>query len=184
MPDKTNSGPHRPSARGLLIDRQLPEADASSFSAVLADAGREDAFSALASVQPDEVWHSVPVARLAGQLRGKYADAVLPVAERQGSELVVGMLGRMATRTQLEFRRFQPREFARFAEPGYGKVAVGFSVLRYGPGHSVLCAETRAAATDPVTARQFRRYWKAAGPVTGYLVRHWLELAQRRARQA
>jgi hypothetical protein len=183
MPDKTDSSPRRHSPRGLLIDRQLPRSDASSFSAVLAGAGREAAFSALASVQPDEVWHSVPVARLAGQLRGKYVDAVLPVAERQGSELVVGMLGRMMTRTQLEFRRFEPREFARFDEPGYGKVAVGFLVLRYGPSHSVLCAETRAVATDPVTARQFRRYWKAAGAATGYLVRHWLELAQQRAEQ-
>ena len=50
------------------------------------------------------------------------------------------------------------RQLPRFGEPGYGKVATSFLVLPYRLGRSLLCTETRAAATDPVSARQFRRY--------------------------
>jgi len=79
-------------------------------------------------------------------------------------KFVIGMIGKVMSPTEMEFRRFDPSEFAAFAEPGYGKVALNFLVLPYGTGRSLLCAETRTATTDPVSASRFRRYWKVIGP--------------------
>ena len=50
------------------------------------------------------------------------------------------------------------RQLPRLGEPGEGKMATIFLVLPYRPGRFLLCTETRAATTDPVSARQFRRY--------------------------
>jgi hypothetical protein len=43
--------------------------------------------------------------------------------------VVIGMIGKFMSPTQMEFRRFDPSEFAAFAEPGYGKGALNFLVL-------------------------------------------------------
>lgn len=182
--------------RALLLDQQLPRSDARSFSAVVADAGTQTAYRALRSLDPAQVAASLPVLRVAGQLRelvarrsGRVASgarqdfgrAFLPIAEEPGTEFVVGMIGKFMTASQLEYRQFDPPDFAGFAEPGYGKVAVGFLVLPYGEKRSLLCTETRTVTTDPLSARQFRRYWRVVGPFAGYVMRHWLLLAKQRA---
>jgi hypothetical protein len=41
----------------------------------------------------------------------------------------------------------------------------------------------RTATTDPASARQFRRYWKVIGPFAGYIMRHWVTLANEHAEQ-
>jgi hypothetical protein len=113
----------------------------------------------------------------------QYRQAFLLIGEEPGAEFVIGMIGEFMSPTQMEFRRFDPAEFATFAEPGYGKVATGFLVLPYGTGRSLLCTETRTASTDPVSARRFRRYWKIIGAFAGYIMRHWLTLAKQHAEQ-
>ena len=113
----------------------------------------------------------------------QYRDAFLLIGEEPGSEFVIGMIGKFMSPTQLEFRRFDPPEFAAFAEPGYGKVATSFLVLPYGTGRSLLCTETRTTTTDAVSASRFRRYWKVIGPFAGYIMRHWLTLAKQHAEQ-
>jgi hypothetical protein len=110
-------------------------------------------------------------------------EAFLPLDEQPGVEFVVGMIGKFMSATQLEFRRFEPAEFAGFTEPGFGKVAVGFLVLPYGASWSLLCTETRTATTDPVSARRFRTYWAVIGPFAGYIMRRWLMLAKQHAGQ-
>ena len=57
--------------RGLLLDQQLPRFDARTFAAVAADSGTEAAYRALRTVDPDQVWQSVPALRLAGQGAGQ-----------------------------------------------------------------------------------------------------------------
>jgi hypothetical protein len=93
------------------------------------------------------------------------------------------MIGKFMRPTQMEFRRFDPPQFAGFGDPGYGKVATSFLVLPYGTRRSLLCTETRTATTDPASARQFRRYWAVIGPFAGYIMRHWLTLAKQHAEQ-
>jgi hypothetical protein len=191
-------------ARPLLLDRQLPRFDARSFSAVVVDAAPEQTYREVRSLDPDQVARSVPFMRFMGQARAlparigaarrqaahpvpealpaqQYQDAFQPLGEEVGVELVVGMIGKFMSATELEFRRFQPAEFAGFGEPGYGKVAVSFLVLPYGEHRSLLCAETRTATTDPASAQRFRRYWAVIGPFAGYIMRRWLLLAKRNA---
>ena len=87
----------------------------------------------------------------------QYRQAFLLIDEKAGVEFVIGMIGKFTSPIQMEFRRFDPSEFAAFAEPGYGKVALNFLVLPYGTGRSLLCTETRTATTtDPVSASRFR----------------------------
>jgi hypothetical protein len=173
---------------------------------VVVDAGTEQTYRAVRALDPDQVGQSVPFMRLMGQLRElpariaaiprkaapaapgaltgeQYQDAFLLIGEEPGAEFVIGMIGKFMSPTQMEFRRFDPPDFAAFAEPGYGKVTVNFLVLPYGTGRSLLCTETRTATTDPVSAARFRRYWKVIGPFAGYIMRHWLTLAKQHAEQ-
>ena len=193
-------------ARELLIDRQLPQFEARTFSAVVVEAGTEQAYQAVRALDPDQVGQSVPFMQLMVRLRDlparlgrrghgavpadpgglaseQYRQAFLLIDEDPGTEFVIGMIGKFMSPTQMEFRRFDPPQFAAFGEPGYGKVATSFLVLPYGTGRSLLCTETRTVTTDPASARQFRRYWKIIGPFAGYIMRHWLTLAKQHAEQ-
>jgi hypothetical protein len=189
---------------GLLIDRQLPRFEARSFSPLIVDVGPEGTYQAVRALDPEQVAASVPLMRLMGRARAlpariaarrrndltaatveipaqQAAQAFLVLDEQPGVEFVVGMIGKFMSASQLEFRRFEPAEFAGFGEPGYGKVAVNFRVVPYGATRSLLCTETRTATTDPESARRFRRYWAVIGPFAGYIMRHWLTLAKHHA---
>ena len=193
-----------PAARELLINGQLPRFDARSFSAVVVDATPEATYRAVRSLDPGQVGRTVPFMQLMGWMRAlparigsrhrpgtgsqpealsseQYRDAFLALAEEPGVEFVIGVIGKFSSPTELGFRRFQPAEFAGFAEPGFGKVAISFLVLPYGAGRSLLCTETRAAITGAETARRFRRCWTAIGPFAAYIMRHWLALAKQNA---
>ena len=127
--------------------------------------------------QPEALSSDQPEALSSGQ----YRDAFLALAEEPGVEFVIGVIGKFSAPTELEFRRFRPAEFAGFAEPGSGKVAISFLVLPYGASRSLLCTDTRTAITGAETARRFRRYWTAIGPFAAYIMRHWLALAKQNA---
>jgi hypothetical protein len=206
MTTETENGTAGGTIRELLIDRQLPRFEARALSTVAVDAGTEQTYRAVRALDPELVGQSVPFMRMMGQLRQlpvriaaipqkaappapealtgeQYRDAFLLIDEEPGVEFVIGMIGKFMSPTQMEFRRFDPLDFAAFAEPGYGKVAVNFLVLPYGTGRSLLCTETRTATTDPVSASRFRRYWKVIGPFASYIMRHWLTLAKQHAEQ-
>jgi hypothetical protein len=205
MTTDTETGVMR--ARPLLLDRQLPRFDARSFTAVVVDAEPEQTYREVRSLDPDQVARSVPFMRLMGQARAlptrvgagrhhaaqpaadalraqQYQEAFQPIGEEPGVEFLVGMIGKFMSATELEFRRFDPTEFAGFGEPGYGKVAVSFLVLPYGDGRSLLCTETRTATTDPASAKRFRRYWTVIGPFARYIMRRWVLLAKSNAERA
>lgn len=193
-------------ARELLIDRHLPRFEARTFSALLVDAGTERTYLAIRALDPDQVGQTVPFMQMMIRLRDlparlrlgprraippahqaltseQYRQAFLLIDEDPGTEVVIGMIGKFMSLTQLEFRRFDPPQFAGFGDPGFGKVATSFLVLPYGARRSLLCTETRTATTDPASARRFRRYWAVIGPFAGYIMRHWLTLAKQHAEQ-
>jgi hypothetical protein len=201
------SGAPGPAARELLLDRQLPRFEARTFSAVVVDAAPGTAYQAVRALDPEQVTQAVPLMQLMSRLRDlparlkrhsgeatppapdaltgeQYRQAFLLIDEQPGVEFVIGMIGKFMSPTQMEFRRFDPPQFAAFAEPGYGKVATSFLVLPYGAGRSLLCTETRTATTDPASARQFRRYWTVIAPFASYIMRHWLTLARQHAEQS
>jgi hypothetical protein len=203
---EAEGSPPGAAARELLIDRQLPQFEARTFSAVVVDAGTELTYQAVRALDPDQVGQTVPFMQLMVRLRDlparlgrrprraiapapealaseQYRQAFLLIDEEPGAEFVIGMIGKFMRPTQMEFRRFDPPQFAGFGDPGYGKVATSFLVLPYGTRRSLLCTETRTATTDPASARQFRRYWAVIGPFAGYIMRHWLTLAKQHAEQ-
>jgi hypothetical protein len=183
--------PSRAAARELLIDRQLPQFQARTFSALVVDASTERTYRAIRALDPDQVGQTVPFMQLMVRLRDlparlgraprraiepasqaltseQYRQAFLLIDEEPGTEFVIGMIGKFMSPTQMEFHRFDPPQFAGFGEPGYGKVVISFLVLPYGSGRSLLCTETRTATTDLASARRFRRYWasSARSPAT------------------
>jgi len=205
MTEREDSPPGA-AARELLIDRQLPQFQARTFSALVVDASTERTYQAIRALDPDQVGQTVPFMQLMVRLRDlparlgraprraiqpvsealtseQYRQAFLLIDEEPGTEFVIGMIGKFMSPTQMEFHRFDPPQFAGFGEPGYGKVATSFLVLPYGSGRSLLCTETRTATTDPASARRFRRYWAVIGPFAGYIMRHWLTLAKQQAEQ-
>jgi hypothetical protein len=198
--------PSRAAARELLIDRQLPQFQARTFSALVVDASTERTYRAIRALDPDQVGQTVPFMQLMVRLRDlparlgraprraiepasqaltseQYRQAFLLIDEEPGTEFIIGMIGKFMSPTQMEFHRFDPPQFAGFGEPGYGKVVISFLVLPYGSGRSLLCTETRTATTDLASARRFRRYWAVVGPFAGYIMRHWLTLAKQHAEQ-
>jgi hypothetical protein len=183
--------PSRAAARELLIDRQLPQFQARTFSALVVDASTERTYRAIRALDPDQVGQTVPFMQLMVRLRDlparlgraprraiepasqaltseQYRQAFLLIDEEPGTEFIIGMIGKFMSPTQMEFHRFDPPQFAGFGEPGYGKVVISFLVLPYGSGRSLLCTETRTATTDLASARRFRRYWasSARSPAT------------------
>jgi hypothetical protein len=176
----TEYGAAAEGVRELLIDRLLPRFQARTLSTVVVEAGTEQTYRAVRALDPDQVAQTVPFMQLTVRLRDlparlgrrprravrpapepltseQYRDAFLLIGEEPGAEFVIGMIGKFMNPTQLEFRRFDPSQFAAFAEPGYGKVATSFLVFPYGTRRSLLCTETRTVTTDPASARQFRR---------------------------
>ncbi len=105
---------------------------------------------------------------VADALRGQEAWTLL--AERPDAEIVAGGIGTV-WRPVIEWVGFDPSEFHSFAEPGYAKVAAGFSVRHYGADRSLLSIEVRAAATSPGARHALRRYWQVGGPFIRMTVR-------------
>jgi hypothetical protein len=85
------------------------------------------------------------------------------LAEKPGHAMVLGFIGRWWERGYGRVE-WSPAEFGRFALPGYGVGAWGFTVLPYGAHTSVLLTEVRVHGTDDTARRMFRRYWTVVGP--------------------
>lgn len=85
------------------------------------------------------------------------------LAEQPGVEFVVGSVGRF-WRGDYGGRPVTEAEFVPFHEPGYAKLAVGFTVRPSPAGGSILRYEARTATTDDTAQRAFRRYWRLIQP--------------------
>lgn len=77
---------------------------------------------------------------------------------------LLGRIGRFWNRYERhvapETARNDPAWFARFAEPGFAKAALGITCLPVdGGAATLLVAETRIVATDAHTREEFNRHW-------------------------
>ena len=102
------------------------------------------------------------------------------IAEVPGHELVVGAVTKPWEPNPV-FRGLSPEEFTAFAEPGYVKIAWTIRVDPIGTSASVFSTETRAVATDDVSRRRFRRYWRLVSPGVVLIRREMLRLVKRSA---
>lgn len=85
------------------------------------------------------------------------------LARTPGREIVMGAVTQ-PWKGEVTFRSIPPAEFARFAEPGYVKIAWTLRADPVGPGASIFRSETRALATDPAARARFRTYWSLVAP--------------------
>jgi hypothetical protein len=92
------------------------------------------------------------------------------LAERSDSEIVAGAIGAV-WRPVIQWVGFEPSEFATFCEPGFAKVAAGFSVRHYGADRSLLSVEVRAVATSVGARDALSRYWQLSRPLIRMVVR-------------
>lgn len=161
------------------LDELLPRWDVRTRHEVRVDAPPEHALAAVRAVTLEEV----PVVRALFALRGfrlargALFEAVqssefelLAVDER---ELILGAIGKPWTPSG-GLRRGV--EFARFADPGYAKMAMSFEA-----DGATLATETRVLLTDAASRRRFRRYWIVVAPFSALIRRLWLSAAKRRA---
>ena len=85
------------------------------------------------------------------------------LAEEPGHAMVLGFIGRWWEKGYGRVE-WSPADFGRFALPGYGIGAWGFTVLTYDARTSVLVTEVRVHGTDDKARRSVRGYWTVVGP--------------------
>ena len=82
----------------------------------------------------------------------------VPLGEREGRELALGLVGRF-WKPVIEYARVEPLEFAGFAEPGWAKTVYCLAAEPLADGRTQLRGTMRTATTDQSARRRFRRYW-------------------------
>ena len=83
----------------------------------------------------------------------------------------------------VQFRGLPATEFSAFSDPGFVKIAWGFSVENVEDAKTRVITETRALATDEVSRRKFRRYWFMVSPGIRLIRRVALRLLRQEVRR-
>jgi len=179
----------------MLIDHSLPRYDVTEVQEIEVDALpavtyhairradlRDPLISALFALRelPDRLSRRLHGAPPKPPLeRFTFADMESPdmgfmlLAERPRHEFTVGSVGRF-WKKDYGWRRIEAKDFADFSEPGYAKLAVGFSVRPSGFGGSTLRYEARTGTTDEEARKRFRRYWRLIRPGVAIVMRRSL----------
>lgn len=173
-----------------LLDELMPRYDVHERHDVWVRAEPRDAYAAVKSVSAAEVRLFGPLMRLRtfGRSRRVFdpdaplLDEMLQIGfvqlgERPDEEIVVGAIGRFWSPTGN--RPKAAPDFSAFAEPGYAKAAMNFSVRPEGNG-SRITTETRVLGTDRAASRKFRLYWLVIRLGSGAIRRSWLRAIERR----
>jgi hypothetical protein len=95
------------------------------------------------------------------------------VGRRPGRDVALGAVGRFWTPV-VRWHPVTSEEFAEFAEPRWGKIVLGFSVLPYGGHRSIVAHEVRIAFHDDPTRQWFERYWWTVRPFVRLVLRDML----------
>ena len=176
----------------MLIDRYLPDYDVTLDCETRVDASLEETYHAIRSADLRDPVISALFAlrelpmRLARRLSGEPAPPAPPkitfgtitqqgpgwtvLAEEPGRELVIGSVGRFWEK-DYGSRPVAADEFVSFREPGYGKLAIGFSLRPDLRGGTLLRYEARTATTDATAYRKFHRYWALIRPGVALVMR-------------
>src|SRR5688500_18201534 len=193
--------------RRLIIDRFLPVHEWNEVHSVEIAAPPAAVLDALRKVTADEIAllrGLFAVRRLPGRILGRSArsggreaasGARGPVLEgilRSGfvllgedpeREVVVGIVGRFWQARPENADISGAEAFLAFAEPGWAKSAMNFSVAESKRG-TRLTTETRIVATDARARRRFGAYWLLVRPGSGLIRRMWLRAVKRRAERS
>ena len=181
-----------------LLDDVLPRFDVHEVHETCVPAPADVVYAAVKQVTAREVRLLMPLEVLRGlprlligrrpfrpnpsaPLLQAFTVDVVPLGERPGREIVAGAVGRFWRPVGNEPALIHTREeFLAFAEPGYAKAAIAFTVSPR-PEGSRVTTETRVAGTSLEATRAFRRYWLLIRPASGAIRRSWLAAIRRRA---
>jgi len=175
-------------AEGVLIDAAMPLFDAviAEHAIVVADpattfdaARTLDLLTVRTPLLAASMWIRALPARWVGRAAPPLPQLVvatgglpgwLVLGERPGREIAFGAVGKF-WQPVIEWRDVPPSEFADFSEPGWGKIAGNFSVVRCGEHSTLLTYECRTLTTDPEARGRFLRYWRLIRPFVGHIMR-------------
>lgn len=194
--------------RTMLMDRVLPEFDETIVDHLLIDAPIEEVYRTVREMDfldihsplmdaamfirgvPVRIGRMIrktplppppPSMRLADMFDGGVDPEVLegwvPLGEEPPHEIVFGAAGKV-WQPDIEWKRVPPEEFADFNEPGFAKIAAGFSMRSYGESRTLLSYEARTAGTDAESSAKFRRYWWLVRVGVGFVMRAALKTAK------
>jgi hypothetical protein len=105
-----------------------------------------------------------------------HGDWVL-LGEDPPREIAFGVVGRFWA-GETVWKTIDAADFARFAEPGFGRIACNFSLRSYGAGRTLVTYECRTLATDERARRGFMRYWRPLAPFIGLVMRSQLRVIE------
>ncbi len=183
------------SVDSLIIDRCLPAFDARIVEHVLVDVDRAAAWDALCALDLMRV--HTPLLDAAFWVRGlparlRHVDVPPPATIRLGDaaaapmpgwvslglaprhEIALGAVGRFWT-PSIEWHDVPAAAFPTFAEPGWGRIAVSFSLRDYGDRRTLATYECRTAVPDAASRKAFLRYWRLIRPFVGHIMRATLQ---------
>jgi hypothetical protein len=179
----------------LIIDRCMPQFDVRIVEHLLVDAARRDTWDALCALDLMQVHSPLLdaafwVRGLPARLRGREVPppATLRLGDADDSplrgwvslgiapphEIALGAVGRFWT-PSIEWHPVPADEFASFAEPGWGRIGVSFSLRDYGERRTLASYECRTAVPDDPSERAFLRYWALVRPFVGHVMRVTLQ---------
>jgi hypothetical protein len=181
-----------------LLDDIFPTYDVSSRHAIWIGASPAEVYEVARHADLGRPWlvrvlvglRAVPAA-LATMLRRRHPEPThqkavgrIPftvIAETAGEEFVLGIMGRFWSPTGGVVTA-QADRFWHPPPPGLAQGVWNFRVTPSGSG-TVLTTETRVRCGDPVTLRQFGRYWRIVRPGSGLIRRSMLRYIRQEAQR-
>jgi hypothetical protein len=170
-----------PPKAALLLDDVLPEFDETIVENIVVDADPEIVFAAVRNMDFLEISSPLMDAamfvralpgRIGRRVRG---DEPAPTPAAKLSDLLDGI---KVWQPEIEWKPVPAAEFASFSEPGFAKIAAGFSMRSYGKNRTLLTYESRTANTDEESRRRFHRYWWLVRVFVGVVLRAALRTAK------
>ena len=164
----------------MIADEVLPVYDVIMRHAMSVPAPAGAVWAALHRADFASAWYVRALLILRGLRRPAQRDRVtldrlvqgvfIPLGERPGREIALGLVGRFWTPSGGRLT-LSPDEFTRWSRPGHAKAVWTFVVEPDGPTTTRLATETRVACVDATSRRRFRLYWLVIRPFSG-LIRH------------
>ena len=92
------------------------------------------------------------------------------LGENPPHEFTFGVIGRFWA-GETVWETIDAAQFSAFDQPGYCKIACGFSLRPYGMERTLVSYECRTLATDAAARTGFLRYWRPLSPFIGVVLR-------------
>jgi hypothetical protein len=174
----------------MLADELLPVYDVAMRHTATVAAPAPAVWDALHRADFASAWYVRALLMLRGLRRPGHAERLtldrliaggfIPLGERAGREIALGLVGRFWTPSGGRMT-LVPEDFKAVTPAGHAKVVWTFVVEPQGPRAARLTTETRVACPDASSRTRFRLYWLVVRPFSGLIRRAMLAAVAREA---